>query len=143
MRNSKNLLLPQGRNLGFTKLSDLLGNYHRYRFPRVKFDMILMSHILHNEGAPEARRLIRQAYRALLPGGRIAIHDFCLGEKVPNPLFCAVYSVYMTILTHQGSAHKIHDLIRWMNEAGFAQAECRPICADRPNATQLITGVKL
>lgn len=117
-------------------------NYHQYYFKSNLYDLILMSHILHNEGEVEIRRLLKKAYIALQSGGRIAIHDFCLNKDGCSPVFSAVYSVYMTVLTNKGLTPKIDNFLKWLKETGFRNLKCHPICANNLNATMLITGVK-
>lgn len=117
-------------------------NYHQYHFKNNQYDLILMSHIFHNESETEIRRLIKEAHQSLQPGGRLAIHDFCLNDDACSPLFSAVYSVYMTILTNKGLTYRVNDFCKWLQDAGFTHLQCHPICARSSNATMLITGVK-
>ena len=82
------------------------GNYRSVVFGRAEYDLVLLSHITHDESPQVNRRLIEESLRALKPGGRIIIHDFMLDPDRVQPVFGALFSVHMLAYTEEiGRAH--------------------------------------
>jgi ubiquinone/menaquinone biosynthesis C-methylase UbiE len=51
------------------------GDINEVRFGE-GFDIATLGHILHSEGEPRSRALLKKVYGALAPGGTIAIAEF-------------------------------------------------------------------
>ena len=118
------------------------GDYRKSPFGRGAYDLVLLSHITHDEGPQVNRRMIRESWRALKPGGRIAIHDFTVAPDRTRPLFGALFSVHMLTYTSSGRTYTSAEYAGWLKEAGFARIVRRPIAAGARNGSQLITAIK-
>ncbi|MBI5881773.1 MAG: methyltransferase domain-containing protein [Elusimicrobia bacterium] len=116
------------------------GDYHKTPFGHEAFDLVLMSHITHDEGEAGNRRLVTRAFDALRPGGRLVIHDFMLSRDRTRPLYGALFSVHMLVYTRQGRAYGLDEYRRWMREAGFGSIRSFPVCAGLANATRAVVG---
>jgi SAM-dependent methyltransferase len=102
------------------------------------FDLVLLSSICHMLGRDENRDLLRRAFAALAPGGRVAVSDFLLAEDRAAPRQAAFFSINMLVGTAFGDCYTESEYTAWMREAGFSSAERR----DLPGPASLVIGTK-
>lgn len=93
------------------------GDYHRDEFVP-ESDVVLFSGILLSESEKSCQRLLRKAYRSLLPSGLVVIRDFMLDER-GGPLEATLFSLQMLMETEAGACHREHEVTYWVREAGF------------------------
>jgi precorrin-6B methylase 2 len=89
------------------------------------FDLVLVSAICHMLSPEENLALIRKAFDALAPGGRLLIHDFVLDETRTAPRNAAVFAVNMLVNTEGGNSYTAGEYRRWMKDAGFGSIRFR------------------
>lgn len=118
----------------------LEGNYIDTNFGENAFDLILMSHITHNEGELTNCTLFNKAYKALRSGGRIIVHDFLIDESGTLPKFSALFAINLLVYTKEGRAYSFAEYKRWMEEQGFVDVECVPLLLELDNQTSVIMG---
>jgi SAM-dependent methyltransferase len=118
------------------------GNYHEADFGRETFDLILFSHVTHDEGEAANEALIRKAVAALRPGGRVVIHDFMLDTDRTSPLFGTLFSLHMLVYTQQGRTYSAEEYRSWMRANGLGNLRQIDVCPGSPNATQALIGTK-
>lgn len=118
------------------------GNYHEADFGQEAFDIVLLSHVTHDEGEDENRLLLAKAHEALRPGGRVVIHDFMLDSSRTQPAFAALFSVHMLTYTRQGRTYSIEDYEDWLGEAGFRKPSGFDVCPEAENASRAVVAVK-
>jgi SAM-dependent methyltransferase len=118
------------------------GNYRTACFGREKYDLVLLSHITHDESPEVNRRLIEESFRALKPGGRIIIHDFMLDADRVLPVFGALFSVHMLAYTEGGRTYTGAEYEKWLRAARFKRLTRRGIAVRSRNSSQIIVGVK-
>jgi predicted O-methyltransferase YrrM len=85
------------------------------------YDAAWLSHILHGEGPEACRDLIAKTVKALQPGAMILIHEFILHDTMDGPLFPALFSLNMLLVTGSGQAYSDASLRRMLTEAGVTQ----------------------
>jgi ubiquinone/menaquinone biosynthesis C-methylase UbiE len=119
----------------------LPGNYLTADFGR-GYDLILFSHITHNEGEGVIQKLCKKAYAALNPGGILAVHDFTVNEDKASPLFSALFSVNVMVYTKAGKTYSWREYKQWMGSAGFKGLRKFDILPDFDNRSVLISGRK-
>jgi predicted O-methyltransferase YrrM len=102
------------------------------------YDLVLLSAVCHMLGPDGNRDLIRRAFDALAPGGRLVIQDFILDPDRTSPRFAAIFSVNMLVGTERGSDWTEQEYAAWMREAGFTSA----IRTRLPGPTDLMIGRK-
>ncbi len=105
------------RGLG-DRVDIVAGDYNADPLPS-GYDLALMSQVLHSNSREECAALIRKAFDALAPGGRLVIHEFALEEDRTAPLHAALFSLNMLANTDHGSAWTDREIIGWMKGAGF------------------------
>jgi ubiquinone/menaquinone biosynthesis C-methylase UbiE len=124
----------------FRRLSFIQGDYHKMPFGRKKFDVILMSHITHDEGPVENYRLFKKAFMALQPRGCLIVHDF-MAEKAAS-VFCSLFSVHMLVYTQKGRVYSIDEYKSWLKNAGFRNISTTPIGQGSLNASTALVATR-
>ena len=95
------------------------GDYHQLELEPGTFDLVIMGHILRNEGHERGRSLLVSSHRALRPGGRVLVADYFVAEDQRGPPQALLLGVTMTANTTRGSVYRKSDIAGWMAEAGF------------------------
>ena len=118
------------------------GNYREASFGREEYDLVLLSHITHDENPEVNRRLLEESFRALKPGGRVIVHDFMLDADRVRPVFGALFSVHMLAYTEGGRTYTSAEYGKWLRRAGFGRLTERRIAVKSRNSSRIIIGVK-
>jgi SAM-dependent methyltransferase len=85
-------------------------------------DAIFMSNIIHSENEPVNEALMAQCFRALTPGGLIAIKDHIMNRDLTEPAAGAVFSLYL-LLTTRGRDYAFDETAGWLRAAGFIEIQ--------------------
>lgn len=88
-------------------------------------DVILLSNVLHDWDVPECERLVAKAAAALPAGGRLLIHDAFLNDDLSGPLYPALFSVALMIMT-EGRNYSGGEYAAWMRAAGLTPHQPLP-----------------
>ena len=83
------------------------------------YDAVLMSDILHYQGAKANAALVTKAWTHLSDGGRLIIKDRFLDEFGTSPAWATAFAVHILLNTEEGRCYKVSDAIAWMHDAGF------------------------
>jgi SAM-dependent methyltransferase len=102
------------------------------------FDLVLLSSICHMLDSAGNRDLLRRAFAALSPGGRVVISDFVLAEDRTSPRQAALFSINMLVGTDGGDCYTVGEYTAWLREAGFAEVVRR----DLPGPASLVIGTR-
>jgi SAM-dependent methyltransferase len=84
------------------------------------FDLVLLSNVLHGQGARENRALLRSAYRSLNQGGRIVLRDVLMSATGTVPEWGALFSVSLFLHTPKGRCYALDEVRGWLRKAGFS-----------------------
>ena len=84
------------------------------------FDLVLISNVLHGQGAKENRALLRKAYRCLNRGGRIILRDVLMNRTRTDPAWGAIFSVSLLLHTPNGRCYALDKVRGWLRQAGFS-----------------------
>ena len=84
------------------------------------FDVVLMSNVLHGQGATENRALLKSAYHSLNQGGRIVLRDVLMNRAGTEPDWGAVFSVALLLQTPKGRCYALDEVRGWLDAAGFS-----------------------
>lgn len=82
-------------------------------------DLVWASAIVHQNSREENRRLFAQSYRALQPGGRIAIRDVLMDSTRTRPVAGALFAVNMLVGTKGGGTFTFKELREDLESGGF------------------------
>ena len=77
-----------------------------------------MSNIIHSENEPVNEALMAKCFRALNPGGLIAVKDHIMNRDLTEPAAGAVFSLYL-LLTTRGRDYSFDETAGWLGAAGF------------------------
>ncbi len=88
-----------------------------------KYDLVLLSAICHMFSPEQNRQLLRRAYEALAPKGRLVISDFVLDPDKTAPRFGALFALNMLVATQAGSSYSEPEYSAWLQEAGFVETK--------------------
>jgi SAM-dependent methyltransferase len=103
------------------RVRPLPGDFLRDPFPGPQ-DVVLFSQILHDWGPPRCRELVRAAFEALVPGGRVLVHEKLTGER--EPLANALVDLDMLVWT-EGQQWDEAGLRALLADVGFECVERR------------------
>ena len=78
-----------------------------------------LGQILHSEGRERSRALLAKTFRALIPGGTIAIAEFLVSQDRTGPLSGLFFAVNMLVNTDSGGTYSFEEIGAWLKEAGF------------------------
>jgi ubiquinone/menaquinone biosynthesis C-methylase UbiE len=123
------------------RLSLAPGDYLSDRFPAGPFDLVLISHVTHDESPATNLELLRKARDVLRPGGRVAIHDFVVSRDGTSPLFGALFSVNMLAYTRGGQTYSREEYADMLATSGFGAIATHEILEGRVgNPSTLVVG---
>jgi len=91
------------------------------------YDLALLSAICHMLGPDENRALLRRAFAALSPGGRLVIQDHVMSEDKTAPRAGALFAINMLVGTEKGGTFSEREYSSWLAEAGFARIARLPL----------------
>jgi SAM-dependent methyltransferase len=101
------------------------------------YDVATLGHILHSEGEPRSRQLLKKAFRALKSGGIIAIAEWLVNDDRTQPLPSLMFSVQMLVNTEKGDTFSFNEIKNWLEDAGFRKV--RKLEAPGPSPLILAT----
>lgn len=97
-----------------------------------RYDLALLGNIVHSEGERASRDVLRRLYRALRPGGRVAIIDMVPSNDRTGPPFPVLFALNMLVNTEEGDTYTLAEYTQWLQEAGFARVETADIGSHSP-----------
>jgi SAM-dependent methyltransferase len=103
-------------------------------------DAIFMSNIIHSEDESTNKALITKCFRALTPGGLIAIKDHMMNRDLTEPAAGAVFSLYL-LLTTRGRDYSFDETAGWLGAAGFIDIQITALPSP-PFTSSIVTARK-
>lgn len=91
-----------------------------------------LGHILHSEGEKRSRALLAKTFKALAPGGTIAIAEFLVDSDRRGPVSSLFFAVNMLVNTDHGDTYSFEEISAWLNEAGFEKPRTLPAPGPSP-----------
>lgn len=115
------------------------GNYFTDEFG-ASFDAVLLSNMLQTEGRQTCRMVLRKAFGALNPGGKILIHGIMPNPNRVGPLQPVIFSLFMMLVFPEGEAYPAEEILSWLHETGFVEEQ--KISLPPPAFTALVVARK-
>lgn len=103
-----------------------------------KYDMILLSAIVHINSFEENNDLIKKCAGVLNENGQMIIQDFILNEERLKPEAGALFALNMLVSTKSGDCYTESEIVSWLNNAGITKYERK----DTGFGTSLLIGKK-
>jgi ubiquinone/menaquinone biosynthesis C-methylase UbiE len=101
------------------------------------YDIATLGHILHSEGEDRSRKLLKKTFRALKPGGVIAIAEWLVNDDRTEPAHSLMFAVQMLVNTERGDTFSFNEIKSWLEEASFKRV--RKLEAPGPSPLILAT----
>jgi SAM-dependent methyltransferase len=131
------------------RIAERHGVADRFRFvpgdlldPAVDFGrghaVATLGHILHSEGEPRSRALLRKTFDALAPGGTVAIAEFVPDDDRTGPTNALIFAVTMLVNTDAGDTFTFAEMSGWLGDAGFVDVRELPV----PGPAKLILATR-
>jgi len=108
------------------------GDLQQVDFGESTFDVIVLGHICHGEGAVRTQELLHRAFRALRPGGQILIAEFVPDDDRNGPVMPLLFALHMLVLTDSGDTFTLGEFTEWLTTAGFVGVGTIPAPAPSP-----------
>ena len=125
------------RYVAEARLSDRIecreGDYRSDEYEKEAYDLVTIFGALHQEEPSSIAGILSRAYRALKPGGRIAILDMMTDETRTSPKFSALFALNMALTTENGWVFSDAELKGWLAGAGFKPQETRRVPPPMPH----------
>lgn len=96
------------------------------------YQVATIGHILHSEGVDRSRDLLKRTFRALAPGGTVAIMEFLVNEERTGPAASLMFAVNMLVHSEHGDAFTFTEIKGWLEEAGFVDARLLDVPGPSP-----------
>jgi SAM-dependent methyltransferase len=113
------------RRAGLLKRFDFIGgDFHCDDWGK-NYDLVLLSAIVHMNGADENQRLIAKAAGSLNQGGQLVIQDFIMRPDRTRPEVGAIFALNMLVATAAGDTFTAAEVRGWMRSAGLKKITCK------------------
>lgn len=90
------------------------------------YDLVLVPNFLHHFDEATCTKFLKKIKAALKPGGRVAILEFMPNDDRVTPPTAAAFSMVMLVNTQAGDAYTFVEIMRMLNNAGFARVDPEP-----------------
>jgi ubiquinone/menaquinone biosynthesis C-methylase UbiE len=103
--------------------SFLPGSYHEIDLGEGRYDLAFLGNVVHIEAPSVATGLFVRLFRALRPGGRLAIIDMIPNDERSAPFPALMFALNMLIHTAAGDTYTLAEYRTWLTAAGFTRVE--------------------
>lgn len=119
------------------RVSLIKGDYRSAPFGNRSYDLILFSHVMHDENPQTNIKILLKAHKALRSGGRIIIHDFFIRSEGMSSLFSLLLGFQLTSYTTDGRCYFVSEMKEWLEKTGFHVLRQRIINPTLPSKTMV------
>ena len=102
------------------------------------YDLVILGHICHSEGAENTVKLISKCFDSLADGGTLLIADMIPDDERSSATFPLMFAVNMLVCTKEGDTFTMKEYNEWLNNAGFHDVKT----LDIPGPSPLILATK-
>ena len=95
------------------------GDYHSIDIEEESFDLVVLGHVCRAEGSDGAARLIRRAFDALRPDGRVIVADYFCDPEHKRNHHAVLMGATMMASTLHGLTYTTDQFGHWLRSAGF------------------------
>ena len=120
------------------RFSYLPGDLGEVDLGKDRYDLVILGHICHSEGAEKTRLLFSRVHRALKQSGKILIAEMIPDDERCCAVFPLMFAANMLINTTDGNTFTMAEYREWLDEAGFGGMRT----IDAPGPSPLIVADK-
>lgn len=113
-------------------------NLRKVDFGYECYDLVILGHIIHSEGARWGRKLVQKSYRALRSGGLLLVAEMVPNDTRTGPLLPLLFALNMLLHTEKGDVFTLREYRGWLKDAGFKKVTT----IDTPTPSPLILASK-
>lgn len=95
------------------------GNLREVEFGRERYDLVILGHIVHSEGAEWGRKLIEKSAVALRDKGLLLIAEMVPNDERTGPPMPMLFGLNMLLHTPEGDVFTMRDYRGWLKDVGF------------------------
>jgi 2-polyprenyl-3-methyl-5-hydroxy-6-metoxy-1,4-benzoquinol methylase len=95
------------------------GNFREVEFGAEQFELVILGHIIHGEGAEWGKRLIARCAAALRSKGMLLIADLIQNDARSGPALPMLFDLNMLLHTPAGATFTMGEYREWLKAAGF------------------------
>lgn len=95
------------------------GDFRAVEFGAEQFDLVILGHIIHGEGAEWGKRLIARCAAALRGKGMLLIAELIPNDARTGPAIPMLFDLNMLLHTPSGATFTMRDYREWLKAAGF------------------------
>ncbi len=106
------------------------GDFRDLPLGESRYDLVLLSNVLHIYSRDEFLRMSGPIYASLRPGGHLLVNDFFTDDSGTRPLWGALFSLNMLLNTVSGRNYRLQEGVEMLERAGFVGIDSRPLCLD-------------
>ncbi len=114
------------------------GNLREVDLGTDRFDLVILGHIVHGEGAEWGRRLIEKSAATLRPRGMILIADFIPNDERTGPVLPMLFGLNMLLAAPGADVFTMREYRQWLKGAGFKSIRTIKV----PSPSPLIVATK-
>lgn len=108
------------------------GNIREIDLGRGEYDLVLLGHICHSEGAHRSQKLIAKCFRALRNSGRLFIMDYVPDEERKSAALPLLLALNALLGTREGDTFTFSEYRQWLMSAGFSAVQTIEISGHSP-----------
>ena len=110
-----------------------------YKWPRRKFDAVLMSYLYNGVPGDEIPKLANKAFKVIKPGGIYIVHDFMVEDDRNGPHLAALWQLQHLAFTPTAKSITPSWVTKVMKDAGFSKINNNILI---PGMTKIVWGKK-
>jgi ubiquinone/menaquinone biosynthesis C-methylase UbiE len=107
--------------------SYLSGNWQDVALMDDNYDIVILGHILHSEGARKSAQLLSSVHACLKKGGTLVIAEFLVDDARTKPVFGAMFAINMFLVTTDGCVFSRTELDGMLSQCGFSNIRALPL----------------
>jgi 2-polyprenyl-3-methyl-5-hydroxy-6-metoxy-1,4-benzoquinol methylase len=102
------------------------GDFHTVDLDTAAYDVVLYSHVAHQEGPEDNVAIFAKLRDALKPGGALVVCDYVVEDDRSGPSFPLLFASEMLLKSTKGGTWRRADYAAWLAEAGFEKVAFHP-----------------
>lgn len=97
------------------------GDFHTVDLGADRYDVAVLSHIVHQESGRSTVEILRRVARSLREGGRLVVVDWIADDGRTGPASALVFNLTMLLLSDEGKSYERRELAGLFAEGGFSE----------------------